>query len=253
MRCEESRLELWPKPGPRATSAESAEALAHYAACVACQQFFRTEADLSARLRRLAATPAPARLRARILATLDAESVTATARRRARWFAGTGAVLLAAAAAIALLVGPGPEPATIASPLVQHARVPLDEAQSITSSNVDDVERWFAETMGHPVAVLNITDAYLVGGRVATLDGSRAAVVVYLYHGMPLTYFALPTNDVMGVPVRGDQVMATSVDGYEVALWTEDGKARAVVAPMPRAEVMDVAKECRDKALIRVS
>lgn len=252
MRCEQARLELWPRPGPRATSVGGAEALAHYADCPACQWFFQVQAQLGARLGRLGSAAAPPQLRARILATLEREATAVTVRRRAGWMAGAGTALLAAAA-IVLLVGRGPEPATLASPLVAHVQGVLEDTQGITSSDIAEIERWFVESMGHPVVVPDIGDAYLLGGRVVALNGTQAAVVVYLYQGRPLTYFALPTDDLLGVTLRGDEVMATSVEGYEVALWTESGKARAVVARMSRAAVVDVAKECRDKALIRVS
>ena len=94
-----------------------------------------------------------------------------------------------------------------------------------------------------------ISGAVLVGARVASFgEGEKSAAVVYLSRGMPVTYFALPSDMVLGKRLRSDRVTAATADGYEVALWTEKGRARAIAAPMSRDEVVQIAEECRSKA-----
>jgi anti-sigma factor RsiW len=79
------------------------------------------------------------------------------------------------------------------------------------------------------------------------LGDIRGAAVVYEYHGASLTYFALPPGNVLGQAVP-DRLTAAAANGYEVALWTEQGAARAVAATMPRQAVLQVAEECREKS-----
>ena len=79
-------------------------------------------------------------------------------------------------------------------------------------------------------------------------EGEKSAAVVYLSRGIPITYFAMSSDVVLGNRVRSDRVTAATADGYEVALWTDKGRARAIAAPMSRNEVVQIAEECRSKA-----
>lgn len=254
MQCDEVRLALWPEPGPRPLSGESVAAFEHYARCDACQRFFRVQRHLTNRLARLReAVGPPAGLTERVHAAVADEVLAEGAHHRARWLAAGGAALLAAAAALLLMLRPGggvPQQAVI--PLVAEAGRAPGDAAGLTSSEIAELEGWFA-AQGYVVQVPDISEAYLVGGRIATVDGTRTAAVVYLFRGRPLTYFALPTADVLGSRLRGDRVIAVSVNHYEVALWIERDQARAVVAAIPRAEVVAVASECRNKAAMRIS
>lgn len=249
MRCEDVRQALWPQPGPRPVSAGLTEAFEHYSACADCQAFFRVQEALGRRLGRLAEVRAPLGLDQRIQESLAEHESDLTVRRRTRWLAGTGTVLVAAAAAITLMLARPSVPAEVAQPLVAEARIGLEVTDAIASSNPGEVSSWLESQVGYEVTVPDITDALLLGGRVAELGGSKSAAIVYLFHGMPVSYFALPTNDVMGKPIRSEKVIPITSDGYEVALWSEQGSARAVVAPMPREEVVQLAEECRRKAM----
>lgn len=247
MRCEEARLALWPDPRPRPGSADLADALEHYASCLACQRFFDREAALVRRLGRLQEVPARGELRARIAAALDQRPLPRPRRRR--WAIGGGIAALAAAAALTLLLTRPPMPPDVARPLVAEARIGLD-SQSLTSPDFAAVERWLEDRLGYTVRLPEISDAALVGGRIATLGGVRIPTAVYLVHGMPVSYFALPSGDVMGAPVKSRDVVAMASNGYHIALWSERGLARAVVAPMPRREVVQIAEECQRKAVL---
>ena len=255
MRCEDVRLALWPEPGPRPVEQALAEAFEHYARCDACQRFFQVQRSLDQRLGRLArAASVPAGLRERVRSAITHEAVISIARRRAWWLTGAGTAMLGAAAALVLVLTRPSMPANVAQPLVAAARAGLDDGGTVfTSSDVEQVEAWLENHVGYPVVVPEITDALLKGGRVAEIGGTKGAAVVYLMHGRPLSYFALASNQVMGRPVRGDRVIPVSSDGYEVALWSERGFARAIVAPMPRSDVVAIAEECRRKAAMSTS
>lgn len=251
MKCDDARLLLWPDPDAPLDASEAREALAHYRQCAACRQFFGVQRALGARLRRLGRpVRAPDGLREGTLARLHTD--TARRRRRTRWMAGSGTALLAAAATLFVLLREPPMPQPVAGPLVEELRAAAPAGDALVSSEITDVERWLAERVGYAVVVPEIAGARLEGGRVARLDGRPVAVAIYAMHGMPLSYFALPSRDIMGRTVRADQPMGASADGYEVAVWTERGQARAIVAQMRRDDVMAIAEECREKALMRL-
>ncbi|NIM48872.1 MAG: hypothetical protein GTN62_03695 [Gemmatimonadales bacterium] len=206
---------------------------------------------LSGRLSQLSVgVRAPSELRARIEAALALESAAARRRRRVRWLAGSGVALAAAAVLVVTVVGTPEVPSATAQPLVEQARIGLSDVGAVASADATELERWLEDQVGYQVDIPDISEAKLEGARVAELGEVRGAAVVYQYHGTPLTYFAWPSGDVMGQLAGGEGVTAVSSNGYQVALWTEHGAARAVAAPMPRRAVVEVAEECRNKATV---
>ncbi|MEE8133566.1 MAG: hypothetical protein V3T56_00835 [Gemmatimonadales bacterium] len=156
---------------------------------------------------------------------------------------------MAAAAAVAFLTTmrlPGGD--AIAEPLVAVARSQLVETTMFETGEISVAEAWLESEIGYPVVVPDIRDAALVGARVSDIGGQRSAIVVYLVRGMPVTYFALPTGDMLGRRIRDPGVISGESDGYQVAMWIEDGQTRAIAAPMSRREVIEMANECRSKA-----
>lgn len=153
-----------------------------------------------------------------------------------------------AAAVILLAITQLPGGNALAGPLVEAARSQLAQTTMFETSDISVAESWLEREIGYPVLVPDIREAVLVGARVSDVGGQRSAIVVYLSRGMPVTYFALPTGQVMGRRVHDRGVISAASDGYEVALWTEDGRTRAIAAPMSRPEVIEFANECRSKA-----
>ena len=212
------------------------------------QEYFDYHPALGRRLDRLAATArtAPPHLEVRIRETLARESARPSRRHRVGLFAAGGATLAAATVVLALLGKPAGE--SLAPPLAREARLGLAKVVAIESSDTAALVEWLQSEVGYQVDIPAISHAELVGATVAELGDVRGAAVVYEYRGTPLTYFALPAWDVLGQPVP-DGLTATAANGYEVALWTEQGAARAVAASMPRQAVLQVAEECRGKAV----
>jgi anti-sigma factor RsiW len=136
----------------------------------------------------------------------------------------------------------------LVQPLAREAHIGLARPTSIESTDTTVLRAWLEHEVGYAVAIPSISEAEVVGATVAEMDGVRGAAVVYRYRGSALTYFDLPAAEPSRSWTGRAPVTSASADGYQVALWTEDGGARAVAAPMPRAEVVKVAKECREKA-----
>ncbi len=208
---------------------------------------------LSYRLHSLCAITAPAGLRWRVAAALDAEDrAAAKASVRGRWIAPWTAAI-AAAAVILLLLGNVAsrgrnEPSSIAT-LIAHASFDPGSADSFASSDPVELGFWLESQVRYHVDVPTIADAVLLGGHVAELNRVRTAVMTYTLQGRHLTYFAMPSAAVLGTQINTDQVTAVSVGELNVATWTEAGAARAVVSPMDQWEVVAVAKECRRNAI----
>lgn len=237
--CDAAREALWPNPDALAP----VEAREHYEQCPECQGFFARDRELANRLACLPVTCAPDHLRARVAADL-----TRSRRRGPRvWQVAVGA--LAAAAALVLFVFTGADDMDrVVAPLAAEARAMETAALAITSADAGAVGGWFAATLGNPLTVPAITDAELVGGRVAVIGGRPAAVVLYRMHGDPLTYFALAEGSMSEHGIPADEIMVTGAAELKVAVWMEGGGVRAVAAAMPRETVMAVATECRNKA-----
>ena len=203
---------------------------------------------LSNRLHSLNAIEAPPYLRAGILAAFKVEEtnvvpIRATSRPLVpgfRWI-----TLAAAAAAILFAVNIARSPRSVASPLVDQALVGLSESGSMTNSDPVALGQWLESRVGRHVEVPQITNASLMGARVATMNGVQAVAVTYWLRGKELTYFAMPGTDVMGAAVMSDRVRTTSSRGFNVATWTEHGAARAVVAQIDKRELAAVAKQCK--------
>lgn len=246
--CDEARQALWPDPARPAAH----DAREHYDGCIACQRFFAGQRALGSRLSSLRQGTAPAGLRQRILNAIEADRPAAPSRHRARlWWGGTG---LAAAAALAVALGiRGPGTTELAMPFVTEAARALTRAATFRSADPTEVAGWLAHHVGRPVDVPEIRDARLMGGRVVNVAGSPTAAAIYELHGMPLTYFALGSSEVVGLRMTpGSDIMSAAAEGYEVAVWSEPTGLRALAAPMPRRELKAVAAECRNKALMRI-
>jgi len=251
MRCEEARRILGPEPRELATGEQQEQADAHRASCDACRRYYGAQRALSQRLRRLsaAALQAPPWLAARVRTSLEDETARLVRQRRLRLFAGSATVALAAAAALLLFVGVPDTSQRVASPLARAAQAGLASPVSIASSDTAILRAWLQHEVGYTVEIPNISDADLVGAGVTEMDGVRGAAVVFEYHGQSLTYFDLPSTGLPGGWPQSGVLASASADGYEVAVWTQEGGARAVAAPMPRQTVVDVANECRRKAV----
>ena len=205
---------------------------------------------LSHRLRQLAATRhAPPELKERILAALDAEdranSKVVPIASRIRWRLVGGGVLAAAAAAIILTIS---RPDVAASLVQEHLRA-LTPDGAYEGSDLVAAANWLESQIGYPVDIPDIAEARLTGARVATIGSVRAAAVVYQLHGQRLTYLAMPEDT---PPIESDDVTTMASSGYHVAVWTESGGPRAVVAAMSEDEIAAVAEECKRKAAMLV-
>ena len=206
---------------------------------------------LAARLRQIADTQhAPPYLRDRVFAGIAAEHF-AEKRGRIRWdliAAATGGAFLSAAAALAIWLA-----APTAPPVPPQAEswvdIVLNQGTGAAVMETDQpasLKSWFASQVDYTVDVPDIPDANLRGGRLAYLGGIQGVAVEYEIAGQDLTYLMVPQGNVLDMLAeQGDTLVTWSSRGYQIVMWKQGGGTRALVGPLPRKEINDIADHCR--------
>jgi anti-sigma factor RsiW len=121
---------------------------------------------------------------------------------------------------------------------------------AVTNSDPTELGRWLETRTGYPVEVPAISNAQLIGGRIADLHGVPTASATYMIEGKQLTYFELP-NELRGLLPTDERVHTVSAGEFTIATWTAAGSARALVARIGSRELVAVAQECRRMEPIR--
>ena len=202
----------------------SAETERHVETCSHCQALVAAAGEASELLRGPAGRlQAPASLRARIAQSLDAEEakvvpfLSARPARRQFWLgalSGVGASAIAAAAVLAVTIVPAA--GSLTNALVNdHVRA-LSSGTTIqvVSSSHHTVKPWFAgrAPLSPPVNDFTVQGFVLTGGRVATVAGRNAAVVVYRHGPHEIDLYAWPSQGV-SPPQRAERL------GYHLVSW----------------------------------
>lgn len=206
---------------------------AHLRECEDCrQEFERIQAVRDLLETDGLSEPAPAGLRARIVATLDAETGIRSSSPRPRsgiaahvlsrrWASGALAGALAACLALTLAV-PQLTRSDIADQLVQsHVRSLLaSHLVDIPTSDRHVVKPWFNGKIDFAPPVPDLKDAGfpLIGGRLDYVDDRQVAAIVYGRRRHYINLFVRPAG---GLSLsRG---FSTRRDGYSLTRWTAGG------------------------------
>jgi len=225
----------------------------HLGGCASCQALL---ADLERTRVTLRAAPqmrAPAQLRTRIAALLDAEPVTAASRGQPRtwrsrpfwWGAFTGLVTSATVAALLLFVFPLATSAPRVDALLAAHLHSLDGDHliSVISSEQHTVKPWFAgrADVSPTVGDFAARGFTLAGGRVDPLAGQRSAVMVYRHGAHVVNLFAW-AEDSRSLP------HATSRRGYRLLFWRIGDVAYCAVSDAAWSELTSLEELVRAQA-----
>ena len=248
MNCENIGRWLDPLLDGELDSKNTVEVQAHLDACPACQGRYEAKRAVSVNLRRLdVGYAAPASLRARISAAVEAEAASGQAapvRPRpaarspgsgARWFLWTGwPVALAASALLAttLLHQRDQEANTI---VAAHVRSLLaNHLSDVESTSHHTVKPWFAGRIDFspPVPDLSGLGFELIGGRLDYLEHRPVAAVVYRKHGHVINVLvSRPGGDLGELPhVAREQ-------GYTLRSWSQGGLDVVAVSDIDPSEL----------------
>jgi len=229
-------------------AAERARMDAHLEGCPACAALVRAEAAFLAALGRAADVPvaAPAGLRHRVLAGLDAED------RAARRPPGVRTWLTVAAALVGVLLGgsllwgrtgPSPRQRYVESAALNHARgLPLE----ISRVAPENVEAWFGGKLDHRVAVPRLQRASLAGARLLHVQDRPAAYLRYDAQPRPdaaprdvgLFVFDDHHGEVPAAPYPAVEVARSR--GYNVAVWRDGELVYELVTDLDEPELREL-------------
>ncbi len=252
---------------------ERAEVEMHLGACPACRQNVEVQGILRQRVREVATeVSAPARLRARVLAELEACQVThrggwAMGRWRSLSLASVGVVLLGLGLALMLSRGDrewtmgGDEfngalgPALVksrAEKVVEDSvdwhrlRLPME----VSSTQPDDVRTWFDGKVDFPVQVPDFKgEAALVGGRLAHMGAHRAALVTMEVKHRKLSMMAFPVHNLAPNRKRmlrhQPRIMMKTNNGYHVVIIHGGDVAYSFVSDLPKVEMQRLMRDVK--------
>ena len=220
----------------------SAEAERHIETCLHCQSLVAAAVEASELLRGPAARlQAPASLRARIAQSLDAEEAKVVPfapvrpARRQFWLgaaSGVGASAIAAAAVLAVMILPAAGSLTAA--LVDDHMRALSTGTTIqvVSSNHHTVKPWFAgrAPLSPPVNDFAAQGFVLTGGRIDTVAGAKAAVVVYRHGAHEIDLYVWPSRGA-APPPKAERL------GYHLLSWTTRDLTLAAVSDVQPGEL----------------
>lgn len=250
-KCAEVVLLLDRAVDDELSASERAALDAHAATCADCAERVQHYTELSRMIRNgLESYAAPDMLKARIHGALRDE---ASAPRRAtpapttkstrRWaIAASIAVLLVSNVitfAIARRSAGEPRPSDI---LASHMRsLAPGHLVDVASNNTHNVKPWFngRAAMSPLVPFLDSLDFHLVGGRMDSVDGRAATVVVYSRRLHMINIYAWPETGT-------DENESTRTErGYHLISWRRDGIRYWVASDLNLGELQDFVKAYR--------
>jgi len=200
----------------------NASIVQHLAGCAACRTRQDTVAELRLRIREeVPYYPAPAALRARLVAEVARSSATPkmpSRNHRWRWLTG-GALGGALATLLAWSVGSAIVTAQAAGDIAvaavtRHVAATLDDREiEVASSDRHTVKPWLSARLDYSPPVRDLADEGfpLVGGRLDRMGDETVAVLVYGYGQHVVDVYVWPTQSSDALPearvVRGFNVV----------------------------------------------
>ena len=197
----------------------------HVEHCAECRALLESLKDTRARIRRdLEYVTAPRELRARLARALDTEAAVEERRKAppAAWrgrpfwlgtLAGAGAAL--AAGLVAVLLAPL-LPAALPDQLIRAHLRSLEPGHltQVVSTDRHTVKPWFAGRVDVSPVVADFSAAgyRLIGGRADSIEGERAAVLVYQHGAHVINVFAF-------MPGRAPLPAQVTRRGYHITCW----------------------------------
>jgi anti-sigma factor RsiW len=219
------------------SAAESAAFDAHAASCTACQHHLQRHLDLRTRLRADLARPtASDAFKRRLLSALPQDHARADHVHRRSWTAIAMAASVAAILASSgtfYLVAPDRDADWQHAVLNSHLRATLSgHVIDVASSDRHTVKPWFGgKTKVAPIVVdLAGMGFPLIGGRLDIPQKDSLPVLVYKAGPHIVSVFVRAAE---GRPPSG----LTTIDGFSILSWSEDGLAYSAVSDADSAEL----------------
>jgi len=241
MKCKDSRRINYSAEYPHVVTGDMLEAKRHINECTECREFFEAEKSFGSLLRqKIVKDKAPDELRQQIFKT-SARNIRAKLLYR----------LLSAAAILILFAGGyilkmhSDTNSLIGKIVNDHINFLSYSGIQVTSSNPDEVKRWFGGRVDFGVNVPALS-ARLKGARLCLLDKKRLALLFYEHNGSQISLFMTgelnPERLLSGkeVEVRGKKVRVVEQKGYNLLLWRDRGLTYALVSDLSLDELKKI-------------
>lgn len=257
MNCAESEILIHALIDGELDASHAREVEAHAAICRDCAEKLETFRAMHAAIAAAELKEkAPARLRSRIETAL-ASPPARTAGRFATWLAagrasrrtflggfavGTAASAAVAAGLVIAVLGAG-EDRRIAGEIVSaHLRsLQGSHLTDVETSDQHTVKPWFNGKLDVAPPVVDLTGQgfTLVGGRLDYVDGEAMAAIVYKRRKHLINLFVGP-----GTALRGAKT--TTIQGFNVYHWTQDGLGIWAVSDINADELAEFSRHIAD-------
>ncbi len=257
MTCGRARRLLWPDTGPRKATAEVEQAREHVSRCELCSKFLDDMRVMAQRIREGVARPeAPVEVRDRLFKALARARTAAPPLRptpfvRRVAFGIAAALLLAGAWFSNGLLRDRANARRDPFSILAEGHMQALRSFGLMSSDSLQVTEWLADRLPFGVEVPIFPDAQLKGARLFPVNQRSGAMLEYAMRGHTLSYYVYSAPEAR-LPASGD-VRVVSRDGYRVAVWDEPGLGHALVADLPSAELLALARYCIRQMLAGVA
>ncbi|ACA19117.1 putative transmembrane anti-sigma factor [Methylobacterium sp. 4-46] len=218
---------------------------AHLESCPACRAAYgrlREERDL--RRRDGVRHSAPAALRRRVAAALDAEEAARSPARPLRRLLAPAALALAASLAVAFLPLGLDRNGALRDDLVSgHVRSLLaNHLTDVPSSDQHTVKPWFSGRLDFAPPVVDLSDRGfdLVGGRLDYVGGRVVAALVYRRRGHVINLFVWPGS--------GGWSAGSAREGYGLLHWSQAGLTFWAVSDLNPTELQEFEQDFAARA-----
>jgi anti-sigma factor RsiW len=242
MNCDEAKVLLHGLVDNEVDPEHANRIETHMGDCAGCAAQLR----LHRAMRRLMANadlrfPALPGLRTRIKATLPVAATAPSRRTLFRGFAFGSALSAAAAALIMIAVIRSDQDQVIVSDVVSaHLRsLQANHLTDVQSSDQHGVEPWFNDRLGiaPPVPDLTTKGFNLIGGRIDYVLGKAVAAIVYRRSDHVINLFVAQGAE------AEQSARVETMQGFNVALWSERGLNLCIVGDVSAEELEDLRKK----------
>jgi len=221
----------------------------HLSGCRACSQAYENIRALGSALRSSDLYfKAPAQLKGRIRAALDAEHKDAPTRQRSnapmllwwqwlRWVAPVAATALIAFLVLPALIAPSTDERLAQEATASHVRsLMAAHLTDVASSDQHTVKPWFDGKLDFapPVKDLAAQGFPLVGGRLDYLQNRPVAALVYERHKHLINLFIWPASRSSNTPEK-----PAMRQGYNLIHWNQSGMTFWAVSDLNTAELRE--------------
>lgn len=266
--CPTVRESLWPPERPRLATEDVVEMRAHVADCPECRDYFEQDEVLLELYDRLRERKAPSGLRDRIFDVIARERTTTrrpagegdgaqggggVSPLRSRW-ARVAAGGLAAALVGALVLWAGtsrsnPAAADVAAAdrslyVEDYLRRAVGQDR-IESSNPAEVAGFLQRELALALKPLDLEGLSLTGAEICLLEGRRGAMILYDAGGATLSHYVVPVEGVRPRPPAKATSLEEPTSGAQgpgVVTWATSSLQQALVGPLPRDRLLELAR-----------